>query len=136
MTHALLWSVLDAQRANATLSGGDLHAAAQQLADIGAGNRAVLMAFDAAGERIIGAAMALSDTSLEVFDYTGRFPERATCLLVGGHVAGPVGVADAAAAASCAGASRVEAAILGGWPDSIPGVVRIRELGRTRADVA
>jgi len=136
MDHELLWSVLNAQRANATLSGGELRAAAQDLAHIWSTTRSVLMAFDAVGERIIGAAMAISGQSLEVFDYTGPFPDRATCLLVGGTIAGPVGIVEAAAAVTRAGARRVEAAIIRGWPEPIPGVVRIRQIGESHADVA
>ncbi len=48
---------------------------------------ALFMAFDAAGERILGAAMAVADETLEVFDYTRPFPDRATCVLVGGFIA-------------------------------------------------
>jgi hypothetical protein len=73
---------------------------------------------------------------LEVFDYTAPFPDCATCLLVGGTIAGPVGVAEAAATVTRAGARRVEAAIIGGWPEPIPGIARIRELGGSHADVA
>src|SRR5262245_37601886 len=116
MTHELLWSVLSAQRANATLSGGDLRTAAQDLArDLAQerfNTRSVLMAFDTVGERILGAAMVLSDQNIEVFDYTGPFPARCTCLLVGGNIAGPVGIADAADVVTRAGARRVEAALI------------------------
>jgi hypothetical protein len=126
MTHQLLWSVLDAQRANATLSGGDLRAAAEHLADLCSERRVLLMAVDNAGERIIGAAMTVAEVDLDVYDYTSGFPQGSTCLLVGGHVAGHVRLADAAAAALSAGAAQVEAAILGGWPDPVPGVAQIR----------
>lgn len=94
------------------------------------------MAVDAAGERIIGAAMTLTDQPVKVFDYTHSFPDRSKCLLVGGFIAGPVGVADAAAAVIAAGATRVQAAVLGGWSDPIDGVARVRDLGRQRARVA
>lgn len=126
MTHQLLRSVLDAQRANATLSGGELRAAAEHLADLCAERHVLLMAIDRAGERIIGAAMSVADVELDVYDYTSGFPQGSTCLMVGGHAAGPVRLADAAAAASSAGAAQVEAAILGGWPDPVPGVAQIR----------
>lgn len=139
MTHQLLWNVLDAQRTNATLSSAVLRGAAANLIGAyraGAGStRIVLMAFDAAGERIIGAAMALED-DVAVFDYTNAFPAGVTCLLVGGHVAGPVGVADAAAAVTAAGARRVEVALIGGWTKPIVGVARVRDLGDSRANVA
>lgn len=126
MTHQLLLSVLDAQRANATLAGGDLRAAAEHLADLCSERRVLLMAVDNAGERIIGAAMTVAEVDLDVYDYTSGFPQGSTCLLVGGHAAGPIRLADAAAAALSAGAARVEAAILGGWPDPVPGVAQIR----------
>jgi hypothetical protein len=127
MTHQLLWSVLDAQRANATLSGGDLRAAAEHLADLCAERPVLLMAVDSAGERIIGAAMTVATMELDVYDYTTGFPQGSTCLLVGGHMAGPVRLADAAAAASSAGAAQVEAAVLGGWLDPVPGVAQISD---------
>lgn len=136
MTQQLLWSVLDAQRANATLSGGDLRAAAEHLADLCAERPFLLMAVDGAGERIIGAAMTVADVELDVYDYTSGFPQGSTCLLVGGHAAGPVRLADAASAAFAAGAAQVEAAILGGWPDPIPGVTQIRGLRKSRFCVA
>lgn len=136
VTHELLWSVLDAQRANATLSGNSLRQAAQHLLGLPPKGRTLLMAFDAAGERIVGAAMALADRDLKVYDYTTAFPARATCLLVGGYVAGPVGIAEAAASASRAGARLVEVALLGGWADPISGVAGIRQLGPRRANVA
>jgi hypothetical protein len=136
MTHALLWSVLDAQRANATLSGEALRDAGRQLAEFRTSGPAVLMAFDAAGERIIGAALAVTDRELPVYDYTVAFPARTTCLLVGGYVAGPVGIAAAATAATRAGAARVEVALLGGWHEPISGVARIGALGASSAAVA
>ena len=136
MTHQLLWSVLDAQRANATLSGGDLRAAAEHLADMCAERPVLLMAVDSAGERIIGAAMTIGNAELDMHDYTAGFPQGSTCLLVGGHAAGPIRLVDAAAAASAAGAAHVEAAILGGWPDPVPGVARIRGLRSSQICVA
>jgi hypothetical protein len=136
VTHQLLWNVLDAQRANAMLSGPDLRAAADDLGRCKPAGRTLLMAFGAVGERIIGAAIALSDDTLELFDYTSPFPAKATCLLVGGVLAGPAAAADAAAAVVAAGAQRVELAVIGGWPDPIEGVSRIRHLGGTRARVA
>jgi hypothetical protein len=90
---------------------------------------------DAAGERIIGAALLLSD-SLNTWDYTAAFPAEDTCLLVGGVVAGPAGIAAAAHAALAAGASRVDAAIVSGWTEQVPGVSRIREIGPARMRVA
>jgi hypothetical protein len=136
MLHELLWNVLDAQHANATLTGPVLRAAADDLLCSRPNQRTLFMAFDAAGERILGAAMAVADESLEVFDYTRPFPDRATCVLVGGFIAGPAGIASAAAAVTSAGAERVEAVLVGGPTARIAGVNRIRLVGRARAHVA
>lgn len=137
MTYELLWNVLDAQRANATLSGSRLLAASRELAAQSRfGQHVAFRAFDGAGERILGAAMALTDEPLLVFDYTGPFPDHATCMLVGGFIAGPVGVAEAAAAVRRAGAKRVEAVILGGPTKTVAGVNRIHCFSQSQANVA
>lgn len=135
MTHERLWSVLDAQSSNATLAGEALRQAGMQLAEIRPSGRTVLMAFDAAGERILGTATTVAEQELPVYDYTTAFPARTTCLLVGGYVAGPVGIAAAAAAATRAGAARVEVALLGGWPKPIIGVSRVRTLNTSSGAV-
>jgi hypothetical protein len=134
VTHETLNAVLAAQQVNATLSGRDLRDAAENLLRLSSG-RTVLKAVDAAGERIIGAALLLSE-SVQTWDYSGPFPSKSTCLLVGGVVAGPVGLAAAAQAAQAAGATRVDAAIVSGWAGLVPGVSRIREIGNTRMQVA
>lgn len=134
MTHEVLQSVLGAQEANATLSGRDLRTAAETLVHLASG-RTRLKALDATGERIIGAALLLSE-SLETWDYTAAFPAKHTCLLVGGVVAGPAGIAAAAHAALAAGAARVDAAIVGGWTEPVPRVSRIREIGAAHMRVA
>jgi len=136
MTHELLWSALNAQQANATLAGRQLQAAAEELIRVHTPRRMRVAALDAAGERIIGAALALSDEPLDVFDYTDVFPRGFSCLLVGGFVAGPVGIEDAAAAVIGAGAAKVEAAVIGGWSGPVAGVSRVRDLGRAPARVA
>jgi hypothetical protein len=136
VTHELLWSALNAQQANATLAGRPLRAAAEELIRVYTPRRTRLMALDAAGERIIGAALVLSDAPLEVFDYSDAFPRGLSCLLVGGFVAGPVGIEDAAAAAIGAGAAKVEAAVIGGWTGPVAGVSRVRDLGRAHTRVA
>lgn len=136
MSHELLWSALDAQQANATLAGPQLRSAAEELLRVYALGRMRVMALDAAGERIIGAALAMRDEPVEVFDYTGTFAETSTCLLVGGFIAGSAGVEAAATAVAGAGATMVEAAVIGGWPAPIRGVSRVRDLGRPHARVA
>lgn len=127
MTHQVLQSVLAAQKVNATIAGRDLRTAAENLVHL-ATDRMCLRAFDAAGERVIGAALLLSD-SLSAWDYTAAFPAKHTCLLVGGVVAGPAGIVAAADAARAAGAPRVDVAILSGWTQQVPGVSRILEIG-------
>ena len=136
MTHELLWSALNAQQANATLAGPQLRAAAEELARLYVPDRTRVRALDAAGERIVGAALALCDEPLEMFDYTDAFTGSATCLLVGGFIAGPAGVEAAATAAVRAGATKVEAAVIGGWSAPIRGVSRVRDLDRSHARVA
>jgi hypothetical protein len=134
MTHQVLQSVLTAQEANATIAGRELRTAAENLVNL-ATDRMRLRAFDAAGERIIGAALLLSD-ALRTWDYTAAFPSEHTCLLVGGVVAGPAGIVAAADAARAAGAPRVFVAILSGWTQKIPGVSRIQEIGVAHMRVA
>lgn len=134
MSHETLNAVLAAQQLNATLSGRELRAAAENLLRLSTG-RTVLKAVDAAGERIIGAALLLSD-AIKTWDYSSGFPPRSACLLVGGVVAGPVGLAAAAQAAQAAGASRVDAAVVSGWSGHVRGVSRIRELCQPRVQVA
>lgn len=136
MSHELLWSALDAQRANATLAGPQLRSAAEELLRVYAPGRMRVMALDAAGERIIGAALAMQDEPVEVFDYTETFTGTSTCLLVGGFIAGPAGVEAAATAVTGAGATMVEAAVIGGWSAPIRGVSRVRDLGPDHARVA
>lgn len=134
MTHDVLHAALSAQASNALLAGSELRAAAENLASR-ASSGTCLKALDAAGERIIGAALMLSD-SLSIWDYTAPFPPSHTCLLVGGVVAGPAGVAAAARAALAAGAASVDVALLGGWTRRIEGVAHIREIGPAQARVA
>lgn len=137
MTHELLLRALDAHRANALLAGQQLRDAAQHLLTLCAESRPIVLAYDPVGERIIGAALALSDSRHVVpADRTAMFPGGTFCLLVGGLIAGPVGVADCADEARQAGAARVDAAVLGGWQSQISGVDRIHALGSARAAVA
>ncbi|MFT4082839.1 MAG: hypothetical protein QM638_09655 [Nocardioides sp.] len=136
MSHELLWSALNAQQANATLIGPQLRAAAEELLRMYVPGRMRVMALDAAGERIIGAALAMRDEHIEMFDYTEAFAGTSTCLLIGGFIAGPAGVEAAATAVTGAGATRVEAAVIGGWSAPIRGVSRVRELAGIHVRVA
>ena len=119
---------------NAALSGRDLRVAAENLIPLAAPGT-VMKALDAVGERIIGAALVLSD-AVSTWDYTGPMPTGATCVLVGGVVAGPAGIAAATQAVVNAGASRVEVAIIGGWSSPVDDVARIREIGYMPVRVA
>lgn len=134
MSHEVLQNVLDAQRTNAALSGRDLRAAAANLIPLAA-PETVFKALDAVGERIIGAALVLSDAVLP-WDYTRPMSTGAKCVLVGGVVAGPAGIAAATQAAVSAGASRVEVAIIGGWSSPVDDVARIWEIGYLPVRVA
>ena len=136
MTHQLLWQVLDAQQANATLTGASLRSAAEALVCATDARNILVMAIDLAGERIIGAAMSLSD-SVRAFDYSQAFPSGVVCLLVGGIVVGPIGIANAAEAVVAAGATRVEVATLTTWTEPIRNVDEFRSLeSRRHAQVA
>lgn len=134
MPHRVLRTVLDAQRINATLSGRDLRVVAENLIPF-ASKGTVVKAFDATGERIIGAALVLSD-ALSPWDYTAPMPTGSTCVLVGGLVAGPAAIGAATQAALDAGATRIEVAIIGGWTSPIEGVARIWQIGLRPVRVA
>jgi uncharacterized Zn-binding protein involved in type VI secretion len=128
MVHELMWSVLNAQHTNATLAGNELRRAAEDLARLSDSN-AILAAFDLVGERIIGAAMMKTDTVLRTFDYSQSIPVGSRCLLVGGQVAGPAGIAAMAGAMVAAGAETVDVVMLGEWSEPIDHVRRCRTIG-------
>lgn len=134
--HDAIWRIIRAQRSNAQLSGSRLLAAADQLLTLSATTGSTVFAFDLAGERIIGAALARSD-SLDVFDSTSRFPEGSGCLLVGGFVAGSAGIDSVTKAVIGAGASHVEVAMLSEWSEPMANVRGFFKLGdRVPARVA
>jgi hypothetical protein len=131
-----LTRVLDAQRTNSTLAGQELRIAAQDLIGMHVPPSTVVLTYDEAGQRIMGAALTLSDSFPVPFDTTTRLPAGAPCLLVGGVIAGSVGVAQAAQLARSLGAEDVTAAVLGGWAEPIPGVDQVRTLASTRVTAA
>jgi hypothetical protein len=122
MHDVTLARVLEAQRENATLAGQQLRAAARDLIDLCVNPSTVVLTYDDAGQRIMGAALALDDAFPMPFDTTAPLPPGAVCLLVGGVIAGPLGVAKLAKLVRKLGASEVSAAVLGGWSDPISGI--------------
>jgi hypothetical protein len=131
MQDVTLARVLDAQRENATLAGSQLRAAARDLIDLCVNQSTVVLTYDDAGQRIVGAALALDDAFPVPFDTTAPLPLGAVCLLVGGVIAGPFGVAKLAQLAHNLGASQVNAAVLGGWSDPISGINNVHPLAST-----
>jgi hypothetical protein len=131
-----LTRVLSAQSTNSTLAGQQLRAAARDLIDMRLSPASIVLTYDEAGQRIMGAALALDDAFPVPFDSTAPLPQGAVCLLVGGVIAGPLGVAEMARLARNLGASRVIAAVLGGWSNPIPGVDCVHALAPTQATAA
>jgi hypothetical protein len=121
----------EAQTRNALLEGDELAAAAAATADIARHRHAALIAEDGAGERIIGATIALNPGECTPADLTQRFDGQ-TLLLVCGVIAGSVGLAQTAARLRSLGAQAVHVCILGGWTEPIPGIETITTLGTAR----
>lgn len=84
-----------AQRRNGLLQGDELVAAANTAADLARNKRTSLIAGYGAGERIIGAAIALSADGFLSVDLTRRFGGQ-TLMIISGVVAGSVGLAQSA----------------------------------------
>jgi len=118
----------NAQTRNGLLQGEELTAAAEAAAEVARRRHATLIAGDSAGERIIGAAIALHPDGCRPADSTRRLDGQ-TLLVVLGLIAGPVGLAQTAARLRSLGAREVHAGVLGGWPGSVPGVETIATLG-------
>lgn len=117
-----------AQTRNALLLGDELAAAASDAATLASRTNAQLIAADSAGERIIGAALALLPDVCRPADLTQRL-DGLSLLLVSGVIAGPVGLAEAAARLRSLGALTVSAGVLGGWAEPVVGVEEITTLG-------
>jgi hypothetical protein len=120
-----------AQTRNALLEGDELATAAATTADVASRRHATLIAGDGAGERIIGAAIALNAKECKPADLTRRFDGQ-TLLLISGAIVGPVGLAQTAARLRSLGAQAVHVGVLGGWSEPIPGVETITTLGAAR----
>lgn len=123
VTRDLLAAVVTAQSRNSTLDGEELRECGRQTARLARERRLGLLAADATGERLIGAALAMAD-GLRVFDRTQNLGGAAV-LLVSGRVAGAAGLAQEVRMTKALGASRVEVAVLGGWADPIPGCASV-----------
>ncbi len=119
----LLSQVCWVQTRNSTLSSEELRRAAGILSEVAVAEGLRLMPVDEAGDRLIGAALAVRD-DLPLVDSSRRL-DGEDILLVTGHVAGAVGVALKASLARALGAMRVEAAILGGWNAGIADCERV-----------
>jgi hypothetical protein len=141
MTHELVWSMLAANELNATLAGPTLRDAATDLvhavrtANATGGMPVTVWPIDAAGERIVGAALML-EPELTTYDHTRAWPNGNTCFLVCGAVVGDVSLVGATKRARSAGATRVNAAVLHGWTGAVPGLDTITGLSHTEAQVA
>jgi hypothetical protein len=124
-----------AQKLNGLLGGDALTDAARTAAAVADRLHCELIAVDGAGERIIGAALALAPGICRPADLTRRLDAR-SLLVISGAVAGSIGLAHTAARLRSLGAHTVHAAVLGGWPDDVPGVETITALGALYIDPA
>jgi hypothetical protein len=115
------------QDRNARLSGEDLTRAADRLAAACEGRR-VMVGVDATGDRIIGAALVLHPSVCRPAVATARV-DGLDVLLVSGALAGPFGLLRAAEQSLRLGANSVEAAVLDGWSEEIPGIGRTLDIG-------
>jgi hypothetical protein len=118
----------EAQTRNSLLRGEELNAAASTAAEVATRQRARLIAGDGAGERIIGAALSVLPAECLPANLAQRFDGQ-SLLLVSGVIAGPAGLAQAAARLRSLGARAVHAAVLGGWSEPIPDIETITTLG-------
>ena len=84
-----------ALRRNAPLQRDELVAAAKTAAELARNKRTSLIAGCSAGERIIGAAIALSADGCLSVDLTRRFGDQ-TLMVISGVVTGSVGLAQSA----------------------------------------
>jgi hypothetical protein len=133
-SHPLLDGVLRAQTANSTLSGDELRRAARRLVTVAAAAPSALLAVDAAGERLVGAAILLSG-DLRLVDRSRRL-DGESVMLVAGHIAGTAALVTAAGMAIAMGAERVQAVVLGDTPGSVDGCGQVHSLSEARHLVA
>src|SRR3954447_7747118 len=100
-----------AQQRNAVISGSDLVAAAKDVATVARRHDAVLIAHDQAGERIIGAALALYPEACRPADLTVR-RDGAVVLMVSGVSAAPRALIQTVDRMHSLGAAAVHVAVL------------------------
>jgi hypothetical protein len=125
---AVLARLLDAQRSNAALAGEELVAAATEVAQLARRHRAVVVADGGAGERLVGAALALRPRDCRPADVTARY-DGAHVLLVSGMIAAPHALIQTITRLRALGAGAVHVAVLGGWPEGIAGAASVSALG-------
>ena len=135
MDHLFLDDILTAQSSNSTLGGAELRNAALDLIRLVQRSGSRLLPCDAAGERIVGAALVLVSDLTPPADMTTRL-EGVDCLLVSGRIAGPHQIAEVAAIAKRLGADSVTAAVLGGWEEMIEGIDELFDLHRSTRNAA
>jgi len=114
-----------AERHTGTFGGDDLVTAAETAMRLALDNDWHLLAADSSGERIVGTATTLDDCPLVD---TSRRQDGLDVLVVAGMLAGPYGVAQAAARARSMGAKRVHCFYVGGWSGVIPGCDTVHRL--------
>jgi hypothetical protein len=129
MTGATLLSqVLDATDRNDRLSGDDLRIAALSVASAAVADDLAVFAVDAAGGRVIGAA--LYEHSLRLVN-TSKSIAGERVLLVAGYVVGTSEIAATARLLRLRGASRVDVALLTRLGGPIPGCDQVVVMQRS-----
>jgi hypothetical protein len=123
----MLTRLMAVQRRNASLTGPDLAAAASAVARLAREHRAVVLAADGTGDRIVGAALAAHSNDVVAADTTARLSDQVV-LVVSGAVAGPVGLSQVAARLRSLGASALHAGVLDGADQAISGYATVEPL--------
>lgn len=128
---SLLSQLLDASERNTKLSGDELRLAAAAVARRAASDGLLVASADDAGERIIGAALALAE--LELLNRTRR-ADGCAVLLVAGHIAGHYDVERTAGILRSLGAAHVQAMVMSAPTLSAAGCESVEIIGqRSRA---
>jgi hypothetical protein len=124
----VLARLLEAQQRNALLAGEELVAAGTEVARLGRRHRAVLVAHDAAGERLVGAALTLRPRDCRPGDVTASY-DGAPVVLVSGMIAAPHALVQTITGLRALGVGEVHVALLGGWTQEIAGASSITGVG-------
>lgn len=122
----LIAQVCAAQARNSTISSEELQACGRALARHARSRDLCVMAADAPGERLIGAALGVAG-KIRLADRSRRLDGQAV-LLVSGQIAGSAHVAQQARLARSLGAVSVEVIVLDGWSHPIDGCDRVTPL--------